>query len=197
MLRIERMPRWRSFLGGSGGRPRTPPSCAVAASAQVDMHQTSFSGALGRFVVGSSSAVNVGACWWKRLQVGAVCPQPSMYAGGKGDAGTAPKRARHAYRAGGSSTGGAATSEGASDGAGKEKEKSKDDDKALSLVEKRLKQNREAARRSRERKRHLKEELRRRMPVLQKQHDEMAAEVDELMKSMWVWHLFLLPLLFD
>lgn len=95
-----------------------------------------------------------------------------------------PKRARHTYRAGGTSGGGAAASEGASEGTGKEKDK--DDDKALSLVEKRLKQNREAARRSRERKRHLKEELRRRMPVLQKQHDEMAAEVDELMKSMWV-----------
>lgn len=109
--------------------------------------------------------------------------------GGKaGQEGTTPKRARHAYRSGGAgaSASGAATSEGASDGAGKDREKSKDDDKALSLVEKRLKQNREAARRSRERKRHLKEELRRRMPVLQKQHDEMAAEVDELMKSMWV-----------
>lgn len=110
-------------------------------------------------------------------------------AGGKaGQEGATPKRARHTYRAGAgaASASGAATSEGASDGAGKEREKSKDDDKALSLVEKRLKQNREAARRSRERKRHLKEELRRRMPVLQKQHDEMAAEVDELMKSMWV-----------
>jgi bZIP transcription factor len=55
-----------------------------------------------------------------------------------------------------------------------------------SVVEKRLKQNREAARRSRERKRLLKEELQRRMPILQKQHDHMVAEVDELMKSMWV-----------
>lgn len=53
-------------------------------------------------------------------------------------------------------------------------------------MEKRLKQNREAARRSRERKRMLKEELQRRMPLLQKQHDDMVAEVDELMKSMWV-----------
>eukprot|EP00892_Ulva_mutabilis_P001508 jgi/Ulvmu1/11358/UM075_0018.1 len=111
---------------------------------------------------------------------------PAARGGKGGPEGTASKRARHTYRAGAAGgASGAGASEGASEGTGKEKEKDKDDDKALSLVEKRLKQNREAARRSRERKRHLKEELRRRMPVLQKQHDEMAAEVDELMKSMW------------
>jgi Flp pilus assembly protein TadB len=64
-----------------------------------------------------------------------------------------------------------------------------------SVVEKRLKQNREAARRSRERKRLLKEELQRRLPVLQKQHEDMVVEVDELMRSMWV-RTFLHLLLF-
>jgi hypothetical protein len=66
----------------------------------------------------------------------------------------------------------------------KDDEKDLKDGRQESIVEKRLKQNREAARRSRERKRQLKEELHRRMPVLQKQHDDLAAEVDQLMKSM-------------
>jgi hypothetical protein len=54
------------------------------------------------------------------------------------------------------------------------------------IVEKRLKQNREAARRSRERKRHLKEELQQRLPILQQQHDAMASEVDKLIKCIRV-----------
>ena len=64
--------------------------------------------------------------------------------------------------------------------------------KQESVVEKRLKQNREAARRSRERKRLLKEDLQRRLPELQQQHDDMVAEVDELMSSVWVRHLLAL-----
>jgi hypothetical protein len=56
------------------------------------------------------------------------------------------------------------------------------------MVEKRLKQNREAARRSRDRKRKLKESLQQRMPLLQSQHDRLLAAVDKLMQHMWVWH---------
>ena len=55
------------------------------------------------------------------------------------------------------------------------------------MVEKRLKQNREAARRSRDRKRQLKEDLRNRIPVLQEEHDSLTDQVDELLKHLWVW----------
>lgn len=54
------------------------------------------------------------------------------------------------------------------------------------MVEKRLKQNREAARRSRDRKRQLKEDLRNRIPALQEEHDSLTEQVDELMKHLWV-----------
>lgn len=55
-----------------------------------------------------------------------------------------------------------------------------------SVVEKRLKQNREAARRSRDRKRQLKEYLRDRIPVLQEEHATLTDQVHELMKHLWV-----------
>ena len=77
-------------------------------------------------------------------------------------------------------------SDGTRPGSDKDDDKDAKESKQESVVEKRLKQNREAARRSRERKRQLKEELRRRMPLLQKRHNSMVVEVDELMKSMWV-----------
>jgi hypothetical protein len=93
--------------------------------------------------------------------------------------GVASKRARFAATANPVAT----TSDGPASSE-KDDEKDAKDGRQESIVEKRLKQNREAARRSRERKRQLKEELHRRMPVLQKQHDDLAAEVDELMKSM-------------
>jgi hypothetical protein len=59
-------------------------------------------------------------------------------------------------------------------------------EEAESVVEKRLKQNREAARRSRDRKRRLKEELRSRIPMLQEEHDMLTDQVDDVMKHLWV-----------
>ena len=92
--------------------------------------------------------------------------------GGSGNApgGAAPSTSAAAPGAGGDSGGGGGADE---------------EVRHESIAEKRLKQNRDAARRSRERKRQLKEELQRRLPLLQQQHDSMA-EVDELMRCMRV-----------
>lgn len=99
---------------------------------------------------------------------------------GSAHAGTASAAAASAESGGPAGAGMACASSAAHAATAEEEERHEN------VVEKRLKQNREAARRSRERKRHLKEELRRRLPILQEQHDAMAAEVDNLMKCIQV-----------
>lgn len=107
----------------------------------------------------------------KRIRSSVAVSERQSRGGGTADAAAAAAAA--------SAPGDADAKDGGADGNGKNE----------SVVEKRLKQNREAARRSRERKRLLKEDLQRRLPELQAQHDAMVAEVDELMSSVWVRRL--------
>lgn len=59
-------------------------------------------------------------------------------------------------------------------------------DDSQKLVMKRLKQNRESARKSRERKKLYKEHLQQRIPILRKQHEEMSASLDVMLKTVRV-----------